>query len=96
MVSEGELVAEGGERRVDVPKRTQQRWAARLRCAAAVLVQVLAGSLAIDETRTEQLAGRTRAELVEGLASARLLARAHRLGALAGWLHRLVPGVRLM
>ncbi len=96
MTCDGELAAESVRLRVDVPKRTRQRWVARLRCAAAILVHALAGSLAIDERLTADLAGMTRAKVVEALTNVDLLARPHRLGMLAGWLHRLVPGVRLM
>ena len=96
MAYDGELSAEGVRSRVDVPKRTRERWAYRLRCAALAVVHALAGSLAIDERLTADLAGMARAEVVEALTHADLLARPHRLGMLAGWLHRLVPGVRLM
>ncbi|MBW2736546.1 MAG: hypothetical protein JRH20_29510 [Deltaproteobacteria bacterium] len=93
LVETGDLSATGTERRCDVPQRTVLRWRARLVASAAALVQALAeaGTLA-----RSVLGARRRLELVEAVAGALLVEPGRKLGALAGWIHRIVPGLRLV
>ena len=74
----------------EVPERTVRRWRARQRSSARVPVQVMAGS---GHNGLEAVAKRlgleaTRQEFVTAMKRS--------LAALAGLIHRLVPGVRLM
>ena len=97
VVATGELASTKTERRVEVPGRTTRRWAARLRAAGIQLSQLLA---AAGEQVVEVL-GRVgvdccRAELVDAAAAAGLVDPARKLGQVAAWIHRLVPGIRLM
>lgn len=73
-----------------VPPRTVQRWRQRLRCSARRLVSVLATS---GERRWGALAGQVGLDATRG---ALLSAWGRGMAALAGLVHRLVPGVRLM
>jgi hypothetical protein len=82
----------------EVPARTVRRWVARLASAAAKLVQILATSAHVV---LEQIAARagldaTREELVRVHDDVIGPPRGMRLAALAGLIHRLAPGVRLM
>jgi hypothetical protein len=70
--------------------RTRARWLSRLRSSARVLVQVLASSAGARLVATAQNLGLdpTRQQLLDALAQP--------LAAVAGLIHRLIPGVRLM
>lgn len=95
-VAVGELASGGSERRVAVPGRTVRRWASRLRASAAQLTQLLATTgLAAAEVIGRTGSAGTRAELVDAFAVAGLVAAARQLEQVAGWIHRLVPGIRL-
>lgn len=91
------VATSGSERRVRVPARTTRRWVQRLLASAARLTQVLA----VVGGELVEVLGRvgtacTRAELVEGLAAAGVVAPSRKLEQIAGWVHRLMPGIRLM
>lgn len=96
MVAAGVVGDDGAGRRVAVPATTRRRWTKRLRSSARVLVQVLAGAGAAICGVLERLTvACTRAELVDGLAGDGLLMARQKTAQLAGWIHRLVPGLRL-
>lgn len=81
-----------------VPKRTQRRWAARLRTAASRLVEVLSAS---GQVLLEALVGRlgpqaNREELVRQYASTMGTVSGLLLAELAAHVHRLAGGVRIM
>lgn len=87
----GVILGSGELRRVVVPERTQTRWHARLHTAGRKLVSVLA-------TAGEELAkvaGRLEADALRG-AVLDVLGNAGRLAEIAGLVHRLAPGVRVM
>ena len=87
----------GNERRVRVGARTVRRWAGRLLLSALVLVQVLGESASFFEEVLADLGlACTRAQLVESLADGGLVEPERKLADVASWVHRLVPGVRLM
>ncbi len=96
-VDAGVVASSGTERRVEVPPRTTMRWAMRLRASAARLTQVLAvtGGDLVEVLGSVGTAC-TRAELVDGLGVAGLISPERKLEQLAGWVHRLLPGIRLM
>lgn len=88
-------------RPVRVPsRRSVGRWRGRLDASARLLVQVLAAlTTPVITTLIASLArllDATRIELVVAYARAMLVPPGHRLAALAGHLHRAVPGIRLM
>jgi len=88
----GTVLSEPGPRRHVVPRRTQQRWRRRLRCAAAVLVALL-GDAPTAEWVDVAVAASADAS------RARLLAAAGgpgRLADLAAIVDHLEPGVRIM
>jgi hypothetical protein len=97
MVRDGVLVRAGPERRVARKATTTWRYRRRLVASARALTQILQEA-GVD--LGEALGGRvllaSRAELVESLAAAGRVSRTDKLGGLAAWIHRLVPGVRLM
>ena len=93
LVETGDLSATGTERHCDVPARTVSRWRARMLASAAALVQGLAEAGRLPGS---VLDARRRRELVEAVAAALLVEPQRKLGALAGWIHRIVPGLRLM
>jgi len=98
MVQDGALDPSGDkERRVTVPGRTRRRWRSRLRSSARVLVQALVDVGA----EVASVLGRLTMEcsrriLIDTLAREGLLTAGRKLGELAAWIHRVVPGVRLM
>ena len=97
LVQDGVLEGTGKECRVDMPKSTRRRWAARLRSSARVLLQVMAGIGAEVGSVLRKLSEEcSRLELVEELTRQGLLRAGHKLAELAAWLHRAVMGVRLM
>ena len=81
-----------------VPKTTVARWWSRLLSAAGVLVQVLAssGSRALDAIVSAVGQQATRHELVLAYASRAGASPPIRLLDLPAFVHRLVPGIRLM
>ena len=93
----GAVAATGAEPQVSVPARTADRWAGRLCATAILLTQLLAaaGHQVVEVLGTTGTAC-SRAELVDALAAAGLVEPARKLEQLAGWVHRLAPGVRLM
>jgi hypothetical protein len=85
------VILGSGERRVMVPGRTRRRWRARLASAGRRLVSVLA--VAGEElARTAAMLGHevSRGEVVGALGGPA------RLAEIAGLVHRLAPGVRVM
>jgi len=97
-VANGDIAATGGERRVPVPGRTVRRWSSRLGASAAQLIQVVSAAAGQEVTELLRLTGTAcdRAAFVDAVAEVGLGAPAAKLHQLAGWLHRLVPGIRLM
>lgn len=97
VVAAGALEGSGSERRVTRKPSTLRRWLARLASSALVLTQALIEAGAAVEVVLRELgAWCTRRELVEALAGAGVLDRQRKLGHLACWIHRIVPGLRLM
>jgi hypothetical protein len=80
-----------------MPMRTVRRWRARLNCAARQLVHLLAEHDDEDVARFARIVGfdSTRRQLVELFTAARVLG-VHSLEDIAGAVHALEPGVRLM
>ena len=81
-----------------VPKRTQQRWRARLRSWAITLVQLFATSFAEPLVRLALTVGHdgSREDLVHAYVAQGAERASNPLAALAGHIHRLMPGLRLM
>jgi hypothetical protein len=81
-----------------VPARTRGRWRARLASAARLLVQVLAtaGGAVLEALAAGVGLDAARADLVAAYAAALALPPGRPLAALAGHVHRLDPGLRLM
>lgn len=81
-------------------RRSVGRWRGRLDASARMLVQILAALTTPVITALlaslAHLIDATRTELVAAYARAMLVPPGHRLAALAGHLHRAVPGIRLM
>ncbi len=97
VVAAGGVSSTGHERHVSVPRRTVRRWLGRLRSSALVLTQALAGvGAAVDSVLTAVGVACSRGELVDALAAGGVLEGGRKLEQLAGWVHRMVPGIRLM
>jgi hypothetical protein len=79
-----------------VPERTVRRWWSRFCLVATFVVQVLAVSGALDRIGGAVDREVTRGELVAMHARTAGVQAGLRIAAMAGLLHRLVPGVRLM
>lgn len=80
-----------------VSRRTARRWASRLGSQARLLVQLLATLGDVLEAVAVALGlDATRAQFVAAYAAAFVIPPGRRLAALAGHLHRLEPGLRLM
>ncbi len=90
----GVLSSEGEVGDCQVPVRTARRWVSRLLLSAVQLLQLLASSG--QELSTSVTDAPTRAALADVLADSGAVEGPLKLAALAGWTHRLVPGVRLM
>ncbi len=76
---------------------TVRRWRARLASSALVLVQALAAvGVAVGALLNEVGAWYTRAEVVDVLAQTDVVRQECKYQALAGWIHRIVPGFRLV
>lgn len=95
--AEGAVDAAVGDRRRKIPAPTVRRWQSRLLLSARVLLQVLAGAgAAVADVIGHVGLDCTRGELVDALAAAGVVQGPRKLEEVAGWIHRLVPGVRLM
>jgi hypothetical protein len=81
-----------------VPKRTQQRWRERWRASAIALVHLFASSFAASLLRVAAAVGHdgTRGEFVRQYAAIAGETAGNPLAAVAGLVHRLMPGLRLM
>jgi len=97
-VAEGVIEAEAGTPSPPkIPRSTVHRWTGRLLAGALVLTQALAGAgAAVSEAIGRVGMDSTRGELVDGLTASGVLQGPRKLEGLAGWIHRVVPGVRLM
>jgi len=80
------------------PKQTLRRWAGRLASSAAVLVTVLAQAATSRAARLVRKVrhNERRLDLVTAYAALFEVQPGHRLCALAGLVHRMAPGVRVM
>ena len=88
---------EGGEEKPLVPRQTVHRWLDRLMMSALILTQTLAGAgAAVADVIGRVGMDCTRGELVDALAASDVIQGPRKLEQLAGWIHRLAPGVRLM
>lgn len=79
-----------------VPERTVRRWWSRFCLLATFVVQVLAVSDALDQVGGAIDREITRGELIAAHARAAGVQAGLRIASMAGLLHRLAPGVRLM
>jgi hypothetical protein len=81
-----------------VPERTVRRWRSRLATAAQLLLKVLreAGDAALNAVAATVKETATRQDLVMAYAEGTKPPTGQRLAWLAGTIHRLAPGVRLM
>lgn len=97
LVAAGALEKTGAEWRVRGKPTTLHRWLSRLTAVATVLTQALAESGGAAAAVVADLGSQcSRGELVEALARAGLVDKRHKAGQLASWVHRLVPGIRVM
>ena len=97
VVAAGALERTGSEWRVTRKPGTLQRWLGRLSSSAVVLTQALAAHGAqVGAVLRRWGAWCARADLVETLADAGVIDKRLKLQQLACWIHRLVPGLRLM
>ncbi len=97
VVAAGALERTGSEWRVTRKSSTLRRWLLRLDSSALVLTQALAATGAQAEAVLRGLgAWCSRADLVEVLAGVGRVEKRLKLEQLACWIHRLVPGLRLM
>jgi hypothetical protein len=97
LVSAGALERTGGEWRVRSKPTTLHRWLCRLTAVATVLTQALAESGGEVAAVVADLGPQcSRGDLVEALPRAGLLEKRHKMGQLACWIHRIVPGIRVM
>jgi len=78
---------------VEVPERTLQRWTCRLETSAEVVVAAFSES-GVDLGQAAK--AKSRVELVGSMIRERLVSPARALAELAGWLHRISPGLRVM
>ena len=97
LAAAGVLERGGGEWRVRSKPSTLRRWSLRLAAVAIVLTQGLAESGgAVKLAVTDLGPWCSRSELVEGLVRADLVEKRHKLAQLGYWIHRVVPGIRVM
>jgi hypothetical protein len=97
VAGEGGVAEEGGECKPLVPRQTVRRWLGRLMMSALMLTQTLAGAgVAVADVIGRVGMDCTRGELVDALAASGVIGGPRKLAQMAGWLHRLAPGVRLM
>ena len=80
-----------------VPRTTRRRYVSRLAsCASALKAAFAAAGAAIDSVLARLGPLLTRAAFCRALAAGGFLPTSRRLAALSGWIHRLIPGLRLM
>jgi len=97
LVAAGRLVATGAEWRVRLKPQTLRRWLGRLESSAVVLMQSLAEAGALLPAILKELGiDCSRLELVEALSCHGVTIATRKLEELAGLLHRVTPGLRLM
>jgi hypothetical protein len=97
LVAAGQLVATGAEWRVRLKPTTVRRWVGRLESSAIVLTQALTEAGALSQAILKELGIKcTRLKLVEALARHGITTARRKLEELAGLLHRVAPGLRLM
>lgn len=97
LVAAGAMERTGAEWRVRSKPTTLHRWLARLAAVATVLTQALAESGGEAAAVVADLGPRcSRGDLVEALARAGLVDKHNKVGQLACWVHRIVPGIRVM
>lgn len=97
LVAGGQLEATGAEWHVRPKPSTLRRWSLRITAVATVLTQGLVESGGAAASAVAGLGSWcSRGELVEGLVGAKLLEKRRKLGQLSCWIHRIVPGVRVM
>lgn len=92
-------VEEVSSRGTEAPRTTMLRWFSRLSSSAARLVQALlaVGGHLIGRQFSSLLGKvRTRRELIEAAVASRSVPSDHSFAGLAGWIHRLERGLRLM
>ncbi len=96
LVAAGLLERTGAEWRVEPKPSTLSRWQRRLLASAIVLTQALVeGGGEVAAVVQALGAWCSRGELVESLAAAGVVDSRRKLGRLASWVHRLVPGIRV-
>lgn len=97
LVAAGVLAGGGGERRVSAKPTTTRRWRLRMLATAVVLTQALleCGGAVVEVVKGTGSWCRRR-DLVEALAGGGLVESPRKVGQLACWVHRVVPGVRVM
>lgn len=97
LVAGGQLEPTGAEWHVRPKASTLRRWSLRITAVATVLTQGLVESGGAAALAVADLGSWcSRSELVEGLVGAKLVEKGRKLGQLSCWIHRLVPGVRVM
>ena len=97
LAAAGEVRATGAEWRVRRKPSTLNRWRQRLCSSALALTQALSAAGAVVAA-VVQVTGIdcSRSELLDALSQRGLLEPRHKLQQLAGWVHRIAPGLRLM
>ena len=86
-------------KKAEAPRTTKRRWLSRLSSSAAILIQALraVGSHLIGQSLSALLGKvRTRRDLIEAAVATHSVPADHPFAALAGWIHRLERGIRLM
>ncbi len=76
-----------------LPRRTIARWLWRLALSALVVAQALAVT---NVATAVEAAADTRGAFVDALTASGAVSAEHKLAHVAEWIHRVVPGVRLM
>jgi len=92
-------VEEVSSEKAEAPRTTTARWFSRLSSSAARLVQALlaVGGHLLGQSLSSLLRKvRTRWDLIEAVVASRSVSAAHPFAGLAGWIHRLERGIRLM
>jgi hypothetical protein len=98
LVAAGVVRASGGEWRVRRKAGTLSRWCRRLRSSALALTQALSdtGEAAVAEVVAAAGIDCSRLHFAEALSQSGLTEPGRKLEQLACWIHRVVPGLRLM
>jgi hypothetical protein len=97
LVADGEVEATGSEWRVRRKPATLSRWRLRLRTSALALTQALSEAGAAVTVVLQAIGiDCSRVELIEALSRNGAIEPGRKLQQLAGWIHRVVPGLRLM